>query len=347
MSLINTRIQNLRAASNLDKYEYRASRYGALDLFLSQTEDPAGIITPDLKELAIASIGSTLETPVIDFDSGISIGSTRGVTIADSENTSNMHTLTFNTYSWGFTIVPSLYHNNEIKIQRDFEVKFMKYLYAFAAALDVVAEAALLANSSEVCNDNLVYTWDNDTVIASWLQREQILGDIIPIMAANDFYGQMHLVGNTGLESLIRNLSEKGLYNEINKTMQFADKILHFTNNAANGQGVFGTGYAVNGGSVGVLTRLEREALLGTSSKTGHEWGREFLPVVNMEVGTYYYESVGDFNAIAGAASADMTRAHKQHYGFSVDVGFVAPYNSDSTTRPDPILRFEIDEPED
>ena len=47
MSLVLTRIQNTLANSRLDKYEYRASRYGALDAFMVQSNDPTGILTPE------------------------------------------------------------------------------------------------------------------------------------------------------------------------------------------------------------------------------------------------------------------------------------------------------------
>ena len=150
MSLLATRMQNMRSTSNLDKNEFRPSRYGALDVFMQQTNDPAGILTPELKQKAELSIGSTLETPVIDYDGTISIGNTRSVTIADSENNSKMHTITFATYSWGFTIVPAMYMNNEVSMQRDFETKFNKYLFAFAKKLDGVCVSALSAAKTQV-----------------------------------------------------------------------------------------------------------------------------------------------------------------------------------------------------
>ena len=95
MSLVLTRIQNIRANSNLDKFEYRPSRYGALNAFMVQSEDPTGILTEELKQKARTSIGNTLETPVIDYDADITIGNTRTLTIADSENTSKMVQITF------------------------------------------------------------------------------------------------------------------------------------------------------------------------------------------------------------------------------------------------------------
>jgi hypothetical protein len=59
-------------------------------------------------------------------------------------------------------------------------------------------------------------------------------------------------------------------------------------------------------------------------------------------VSTYYYESVDDYNAIAGTATSDMTRAYKEHYGFAAGVGFVTSYISDTDNRPTPIMKVQI-----
>lgn len=342
MSLLATRMQNMRAKGNLDKNEYRPSRYGALDVFMQQTNDPAGIITEDLKTKAEKSIGSTLETPVINYDGAITIGNTRSVTIADSENSSKMHTLTFATYSWGFTIVPAMYMNNEIDMQRDFEVKFNKYLYQFAKMLDGVCISALTAAKTQVFKDALQYATTGNTLQSTWDDRENVIGDVNPIMSANDYYGQLHLIGNGGIESIIRKLAEKGLYNSENKQLEYSDKILHFTSEIVNDEGNYGTAFAVTDGNLGLLFRFEREAILKTKARTGHEWDIDTLPMLNMPVGTYYYESVVDASGIAGAATADMTRALKQHYGFSVDIAVVTPYNSDPTKIASPILKLQV-----
>lgn len=342
MSLVLTRIQNIRANSNLDKFEYRPSRYGALNAFMVQSEDPTGILTEELKQKARTSIGNTLETPVIDYDADITIDSTRTLTIADSENTSKMVQITFATYAWGFTIAPAMYMNNEIGIQKDFETKMMKYIYAFAKKLDEAALAALAANKTQVLKNPLLYDWSANAINAKWTERENVFGDLEVMMGANDFYGQLHLVGDPGVESIMRKLQQHGLYNDVNKQNEFGTKIVHLTNNIAAAEGKYAQGYAVNAGSLGMLTRFERDCLLGTVSGDGHEWGIATLPLLNMPVGTYFYDSVGDYNAIAGAATADMTRTRKEHYGFAVDVAFLTAYNSASSTLASPILAFNV-----
>lgn len=345
MSLVLTRIQNIRANSNLDKFEYRPSRYGALNAFMVQSEDPTGILTEELKQKARTSIGNTLETPVIDYDADITIGSTRTLTIADSENTSKMVQITFATYAWGFTIAPAMYMNNEIGIQKDFETKMMKYIYAFAKKLDEAALATLAANKTQALKNPLLYNWSSNAINAKWTERENVFGDLEVMMGANDFYGQLHIVGDPGVESIMRKLQQHGLYNDVNKQNEFGTKVVHLTNNIAAAGGKYAQGYAVNAGSLGMLTRFERDCLLGTVSGDGHEWGIATLPLLNIPVGTYFYDSVGDYNAIAGAATADMTRTRKEHYGFAVDVAFLTAYNSKPSgagALPSPILAFNV-----
>ena len=349
----------MRANADLDKYEIRGSRYGALNCFIEQTNSPMSILSEDLKAKARASIGyPKLQTPVINYDAGISIGNTRSATIADSENTSAMVDITFATYSFGFTMVPSLYMNNEIGYQKDFEKKMLKYIYALGKALDSAALTALNAAKTHTLANKLLYSFDtaggSPTYIlgANWNQRENILGDLGVIQGANDFFNTQHIVGDAGLQSLVSKLAQKDIYNSVNKRNEWSDKIFHFSNSIAPKENVYAQGFAINEGSIGILTRFERECLRGTTSRTGHEWGITTLPVLNIQCGTYYYESVGDYSGIAGAASADMTRVMKEHYGFAVDVAFVTAYNSHpdatssgGTTIPaqaSPFIKFEI-----
>lgn len=343
MSLVLTRIQNIRANSNLDKFEYRPSRYGALNAFMVQSEDPTGILTEELKQKARTSIGNTLETPVISYDADITINDTRTLTIADSENTSTMVQITFATYAWGFTIVPAMYMNNEIGIQKDFETKFMKYLYAFAKKLDEAALAQLAASKTKILKNKLLYDFSSTNAVnAKWTERENVFGDLEVMMGANDFYGQLHIVGDPGVESIMRKLQQHGLYNDVNKQNEFGTKIVHLTNSIAAVEGKYAQGYAVNAGSLGMLTRFERDCLLGTVSGDGHEWGIATLPLLNMPVGTYFYDSVDNYNTIAETATTDMTRTRKEHYGFAVDVAFLTAHNSAPSTLASPILAFNV-----
>lgn len=345
MSLLNTKLQELRVNSpTLDQWTNRPSRYGLFDTFASSTNDSQSILTPELLDQASKAVGRDVKIPVFDAET-VSIGSTRSVTIADSENTSQLYTVSFTTYTFGFTMVPAMYMNNEIGHQRDFERKFLKYLYKFADTVDAACGSALSTSKSQVFADTLDYTNTGNVIISALANKDEIIGDLSVIMKANDYYGSpYHIVGNTGVESQVRKMAEHTMYNDQNKVIQFDDKVFHFTNNIANGTGHKATGYIVNPGAVGLMWKHEREALLGTVMQDGTEWNIDRLPMLGLPIDTYFYESKGDFNAIAGAATADMTRVRKEHYGFAIELAYVVayPFASGSGTIASPITKFAI-----
>lgn len=343
MSLLNTRLQELRVQSPfLDQWMNRPSRYGAFDVFRLGNNDPQGIISPELLAQAASAVGRDVKVPVYDAES-VSIGSTRSVTISDSEGTTQLYTVSFTTYAWGFTMVPALFMNQEVAMQRDFNQKFLKYLYKFAETLDSACLSALSTAKSQIFADDLIYTVTGNVLVSALADRMKILGDLTPVMNANDYYGSpFRIVGNAGIQSLVAQMSEYSQYNEANKTIQWLDKTFHYTNRLTNDTGHGATGYCVNPGAVGLVYKHEREALLGTVLPDGTEWSIDTLPMLGIPIDTYFYYGKGDYNALAGAATADMTRAAKEHYGFAIEVATVTSYNTALATYASPIVKFAV-----
>ena len=335
-------MQNFRAASNLDKWEVRPSQYGGFDLFAKQTADQMGIISPDLQAKAQQAMGNTLEVPVLDLDS-ITIGSTRPLTVSDAESTSAMQSITFSTYQFGFTMNPAQYTNNEVGYQRDFNHKLEQRIYALLESLDTASLTALGLAKTQVLTDDLgKYTFASNTVNATNSQRTRIIGDIAPLMGANDYFQAKSIIGNHGLQSLFLEMQESGLYNADNKIIQFADKELHFTSRLSNAANKIATGYVVNDASVGLLTRVDRDALLRHTTGSGYEWNVVSLPGLPFTIGLMYYETAANKSALH-AGTADMTATKVEAYSFSVDVGFITAYNSDAAANASPIMKFDID----
>lgn len=342
MSLIATRVQNLRVDTpEFDKNMTRPSEYGALDFFVNQTESGRSFITPELKSKALSSIGNTLDLPVIKYDADVTVSNERVCQIADSENESALYTVVFATFATGFTMVPALHMNNDIGYNHDFRRKMEKHLRAMADALDLGAVAALEANKTQVYKELLIYEASANTLNVPWDLRQEILGDLNPMMRANDYRGGIHLIGNAGLDSMINKMAQHGLYNDKNKQLEYAGKVFHFTNNVTNAAGQYATAFAVEDGNVGILTRAGRENLMGTKSND-HEWDIVRMPILEMPVDTHYYTAVGDQSAIAGESSADMTCNVKEHFGFAVDVAFLVSYNSDPATIAEPIMKLQV-----
>lgn len=342
MSLIATRLQNWRVENpEFDRNMARPLEYGALDFFIQQTNAANSIINSKLRDRAFASIGNTVQIPVIDYDGDVTVSNVRSCVIGDDENTSALYTVNWVTLAVGFTMVPSLYMNNEISYEHDFARKMEKICRALATEMDVQAIAALEANKTQVFKDHLYYTVTANSVQVPWIARMEWLSDMNAMMRANAYPRMLHVVGNTGIDSLVRKLAEHDLYNDVNKRLEYADKVLHFTANIENESDIFATAYVVEDGNVGVLTRVDREALRRTRANF-HEWDVVRLPYIDLPVGSHYYTSVGDNSNIAGAASADMTCVVKEYFGFSVDIAFLVAYNSAPDEVANPIIKVEV-----
>lgn len=345
MSLVATRLQNWRVENpELDRNMTRPCEYGALDFFIEQTNAANSILSPYLRERAFASMGNTVQIPVIEYDGNVQVSNQRTCVIADNENTSALYTIAWVTYSVGFTMVPAAYLNNEISYEHDFMRKMEKISRALANELDKGAVAALEANKTQVFKDLLQYQQVGNVIEVPTQMATEILGDINPIMRANCYPEMIHIIGNAGVDSLVRKLAQHGVYNDVNKRMEYDNKVLHYTNNVANEEGKNGTFFAAVDGNVGVLTRVDREALRRARANF-HEWDVVRLPYIDLPVGSHYYTAVGDQSAIMGAATSDLTCAVKEYFGFSVDVAFVVAYNSDPETVANPIIKAQIAAP--
>lgn len=345
MSLINTRLQAFRAGSPLDKWETRASRWGFLDAFKAQTDDPAGIITEDLKQKAIAAAGSQLQVPVIDYDSGVQVqNQTIPLAITGSPSTSQLVDITFTHYYWGFLIHPAQHFNNEISMQREFNEQMRKHIYKFMDLLDVAGGAAMEADKTQVLQDDLGgrYSLTGNVVVAPLSEQDAVVGDINPLFSGNDFFGPVHVVANGSMESHVRNrLLEKGQFNSEDKTYQYNDKIFHFSNNLANGAGHKATAFALQAGAVGMLQQFAPDCVMANRTHK-HLWDIETLPIANLPVGVYQYDDAVNGSALGGAATAHLTATKAEAYGFHTAVAFLTPYNSDPATRPSSIMKVAI-----
>ena len=345
MSLIATRLQNWRVENpEFDRNMARPRQYGALDFFIEQTNAANSIINENLRSRAFESMGNTVQIPVINYDGDVTVSNTRSCVIADDENTSALYTVNWVTLAVGFTMVPQLYRNNEISYEHDFARKMEKVCRALATELDKLALAALENNKSQVFEDALYYTITGNAVQVPFTARMEFLSDMDAMMRANDYPEMLHIIGGAGVDSLIRKMAEHDVYNDVNKRFEYDNKVLHYTNNITNEEGVFATAFAVADGNVGVLTRVDREALARTRANF-HEWDVVTLPFIDLPVGSHYYTTVGDQSGIAGAASADMTCDVKEFFGFSVDVAFLVAYNSDAENVANPIFKIEVAAP--
>lgn len=345
MSLIATQANNWRLKSTeFDRNMVRMGEYGALDFFVTQTDSPTSIISEEIRNKAFASMGHEVQIPVLDYNGSVTVANERSCTIPDNDNTSKLYTLTWATLSVGFSVVPAAYLNNEIGMAQDVMRKMQNCTRALLEKMDSLAVAALEANKTQVFENSLYYTKTGNVIDVPWLMRDNILGDSTPMMRANRYYRNLHVIGNSGIDAHVRHLAQHGVYNEQNKRLEYEGKIMHYTNSVVNETGKFGTAFVVEDGNCAVLTKVDRESLLGTTTPL-HQWEVVNLPLLDLPVGVHTYKDVGDQSATVGNATKDLTCGVKEFYGISLDVCFVVAYNSAPATIANPIIKFQVANP--
>ena len=347
MSLLNSLMQNLRSSysNQFDKNELRASRYGALNFFKEEAAQ-----RPIFDAETIANIqrsyGNTVQVPVLDAETIASTGSyTRTCTIADSENTSAIVSLNFATYGWRFSMNPALYFNNLVKRQADFERKFNKYLLQFAADLDSACVAALEAAKNQLWTGVApdYYAQAANALQVPQADKDDFYNQLEAIMNTMDFYDNIHVVASTKHMPMVRKLDNQGSSNATNLGFQMDLRGYRWwpSNRVTNASGKDSTLYAVQAGTCFIANRNDPDTMMGHD--IGHKkWDTERVPIVDMVMGTYYQEDCADASGLAGAASAGNTRSLKEGFEFSTDIVLATAYNSDLTTRYNPVVKSEV-----
>lgn len=345
MTAVATRLLNIRANAPVDRWEVVASNYGAFDCFRNQTASPTGIITDDLRQKALAAYDTTLSIPVIDKETFTITNVSQPVTITGSPGTTALYNVTFVDYYFGFRSFPLQYHNNEITADREFARKIKGYEIALLAALEAAALTALENAKTQVLTDDLGgrYTLTANIITAPLAEQVSIVGDSGILFAGNDMYDELDIVGNNSFKSMVRTqLKENGTLQAVDKTYQWTDKTMYFSNQLTNPASVKATFFGVQKDSIGFLQQFAPDCIAGSETKSGYEWDIETLPMSGLQIGVMTYDAAIDGSGTHGAATAGMTATKMVAQGFHFRGAFLTPYNSDAANIASPIAKFTV-----
>lgn len=347
MSLVNTLVQSFRAdVPEFDKNEFRIMQAGMLSTFQKQSSGPSSWLTSDLIEKAkMTTPNNTVTIPVIDYKN-VTIRTTRPLTIAADENTSQLYTVTWTTFAYGFKMYAAQHFNNVISYQRDFNAKMRALLMKMTSAIETVAVSAVESAKTQVIGQLVGgHTFTSNVVheFGATYKDSQIIGDLLPMMNSNDYYDlTLDVVGNQGVNALLRRQEGFGIQNSENKQWQWDNCLFAFSNAIANSSGKKATGYAINNGTLGLLSRVEPDSVYRTKLGTSHEWDTAILPGLELEFGTYAYDEAVDLSGAGNAAITHLTRTGAKNFDFAIDLAFLTPYNSSPSTIPEPIIKFDF-----
>ena len=339
--LQDTRMLDWRLRSaNLYNQEFEQKLYGALNLFLSEAGKPGAIVTDEVRQKAVASMGNTIKIPVLKNNADAVVGSERSCTNVNNETDSALVSLTWQTITDGFNMYPTRYMSNDITYQQHFDANMAAMLRRIAIKLDQLCLANLATNKTTVLNDTLNYTFSAGMLSAAFTDRMDIIGDLNAMLLSINQYGNINIVGNMGVLNTFNKLAEHDTYNAVNKRFEYADKTLFLTNQLANGSGQYATMYAVADNQVDILSRVSRAEASHVEANE-HTFGETFLPMMgNLKFGTHFYTTVGDVTTETG--ESDMVCEPTEHYGFAIDVALVNAYASAPATTGTGILAAQI-----
>lgn len=350
MSLILTRTQPLRTKYEgmLDKNEYRRSRYGAFDAFISDSNGTQSILTPQLKEFAKTSFGQTVAVPVMDADD-VTISAARSCSWNKSENTSKLVQLTFATVSFGFRMYPSQYVNNDVQYQADFNKKLEKYLLKLAAHLDNLAYSTMNANKNKVYGADVtaIYAAVGDCLQVPTAGWDDFYNKIGAIMETMDFYGQYNVIANTLHQPIIRKYINQGTGNSTNLAFQFAGYDYYFSNRILNrtdgANPAKSTVFVVPQGNLAFVNRQDPDSLAGRKTGDGTEWSTIPMPIVNIEMGSTYKSYCANVATdLGGENVSGLTASATEEFSFHTDICFFTSYNSAPETKSGAIVKAEL-----
>lgn len=348
-SLAATLAEDFRTQYNdkFDKNEQRRPVAGAYKMALEDSKSAYSFVTQEMLEKARNSAGVAVKVPALNYDSSVTVSSTRPLTISDDENVSALYELTFVIYTGQFTMIPARHKNNSISYQDDFNRKMMKMLFAMEKAMDTATLTKLNTNKTQVTPDLLgKYTFNASNLLdIPKAEKDTFYSDLEILLMSNELNEEgapINVLGNPYVASQIKYLGQQGGGNYANLAYQFDGKDFYFTNQLSNGDGYNGTLYFMPKGSLGLVTRSEPDALMGSKTGDGHEWDIiPSLPIINMPADSYYYTAAVDASSV-DATTGHLTRAMKEYFSYSVEMAIITPYNSDLTTIPSAIHKAGI-----
>lgn len=340
MSLVNTLMQSIRTRypNNLDKNELRPGEYNALKFFQEDTNSADSIMDAGIRADIKRSFGNSVVVPVLDAPD-VTIGNVRSCTIADKENDSNLVTLTFATYAFGFTMYPAQHYNNDIKYQADFDRKLRAYLLKFADTLDLACVNVLETNKNTYAgNLAAYYTFSSSALQIPDAGKDDMFNQLNTIVREMRFPGTPNIISSFGLMPLVERMGNETNGTSVDNAFQLAGYDFYPTNNITVPGGARSVFYAVADGTVAMENRNDPDAILGHRIGDQMIWEEVDVPIVNLRMGSFYREDCTDARNLH-AGTTGLTRTKKESFEWSTDIVFMTAYNSDTVNTHQPILK--------
>jgi len=346
MAITPTRLQDIRAnyPSMLNKWELRPEVYGLWQKGMMNTGNSAGIISQDVISKAAASWGLDVEIPVMSISSDAN-GTGLTCTHSGVEALSDLVTVTWVTISNGFNMVPSRNAQNQIGYAAEFARKYKDAIRAMAGAANALIDTTLTGVIEGTYTNPYVGTkyavGVNDALQVALADRPDFFNDLVDILASDDIFPQLDVLGSTNLRGIVSQLFAQGDANATNTAYQFQQGDYNFVFDKDVTVGAVAatdaSGYVMPAGAYGIVTRNSPDCLQGVTNKT-HTWGTLNDPTLMMNLDYLYTDGCLDNSADPSAYAGDTAVAQETHQ-MAMHFGILTPYEN---TQSGVIRKFDL-----
>ena len=338
MGTTNTRLQDIRvnSPSMLDKHELRPELYTLWQKGIMNATNPQGIISSDVLTKASNSWGLDVEIPVMSIASAAN-GTGLTCTYTGTEAVSDLVTITWATISNGFNMVPSRNAQNQINYQQEFARKYADAIRAMAGAANALVDTTLTGVIEGTYTSSYIGAGQkygaiaaNDAIQVSLANRPDFFNDLVDILASDDIFPQLDVLGSINLRGIVSQLFAQGEANATNTAYQFqqGDYNFFFDKDVTVGAiaATDASAYVMPVGAYGIVSRNSPDCLAGTENKT-HTWGTINDPTLMMDIDYLYTDGCLDNSADPSAYAGDTAVAQETHQ-MAMHFGILTPYES-------------------
>jgi hypothetical protein len=358
-NIVDTLMQELRSngVERLGANENRPSMYGALDLYQKQSAGPSSILTPDLQAKLSTSFGQVVKASVIDYEKP-TISNVRTCAVQVGGATSRLVPFTFFTCAFGFPMTPAQFINNDLGYETVWMRLLQNRINETRALLDTKCVDFTNLNKNKFFPAEMLSYYP---VVANAMQvplqvdanNQKNWGGLFnylsSILTQQDFTTTPDVLTNPMGMADVRQRLSQGAQNDVNKAWE-VDLVGNFFQSPRvlnSGTSVAATDYAILPGSVAITSRLDPDCLMpnnfiGSRENPYKLWDKADLPGLG-QYGLYYQSDCADKSAELAASRLGMlTRTRVESFEWSADYCIFGAYNSDSTSRYQPITKFEL-----
>lgn len=275
----------------------------------------------------------------------------RSFTVNGPANTSSLIQVTPAYIGSSMTLYPSQHMNNGtgelnmVTMVEEADRKLSAVMNGIKNAIEDAALAKLQAIKTKVLDNQLNYTFEGDSVIATNAQRLDIVSALDTLIRGNNYDpGEvLDVVGDAGAMQVMRDIRKFGTQNQKNEAQYLDGKEFFLSNRLPSGIGKEATMFVVPMGSFGILFRVQPLAANGYDE--AYDWkfdtfdGRGYgIPTDQIEI----LEKTSGANVAAETGNAKDTASAAKEFIIGVEFAIIEQFEASDAGAKTPVLEVMI-----